>query len=554
MRRSRICLWPLALSAIALTWPGELSAQFNDPPAPAAYALQGVTVVQPDGSTLAGITLVVRAGRIEAMGAEVQVPADAKLLEGDSLCVYPGLFDAQGEADYEFPEIEVDRGTIASWNPPRHVQGFMPHRRVVDYLTATGDDVAGQRKAGVVAAAIHPEGRLMPGRGTVLVFRADAETSAGLVAQPELGPLMTFQGASGVYPSVLFSVIAFYRQTFEDAGRQAAHLRAFNREPANVPPPEWDADLEVVGSLMGGGTPAFFVVDLDRDIHRVLELAEEYDFRPIIVGGDEAWKVADELVAADVPVLVSLDFPEPERWEPGDDNGNEEEELDAAALREKQRLEDIYANAGRLAAAGVRFALTSGGGKADVLEGARKAIEYGLSEQDALNALTTTPASLFGLDYLARVRTRGPATFVVTDAPLFDEEMEIRYVFVEGALEKGREARAAGEEPAVDMTGTWDVDINAEGNSITAEMTITQEGAEFEGTMTVVQLGEARVQDGLVSGNDVSFTVVFSAGGETIEVDMTGTVEGDRGSGSGESPDGSFTWTAKRTGGPGEGS
>jgi hypothetical protein len=522
----------LALLAIALAWPGGLAAQFNDPPAPAAYALQGVTVVQADGTTLMGVT-------------------DARLLEGDTLYVYPGIFDAHGEADYEFPEVEVDRSSIASWNPPRHVQSFMPHRRIVDYLTASGEDVADQRKSGVVGAAIHPEGRLMPGRGTVLVFRADAETPAGLVALPELGPLMTFAGAPGVYPSVLFSVIAFYRQMFEDAGHQAAHQRAFNRDPAGVPPPVWDADMEVVRSLLGGGTPGFFAVDYARDIQRVLRLAQQYDLRPIIVGGEEAWKVADELVAAEVPVLVSLDFPEPERWEPGDDNGDEEEELDAAALREKQRIEDAYANAGRLAAAGVRFALTSGGGKADILEGARKAIEYGLSEQDALNALTATPASLFGIDYLARVRARGPATFVVTDAPIFDEEMKIRYVFVEGVMEKGREARAAGEEPAVDMTGTWDVDIDAEGQTIAAKMTVTQEGASFEGTMTT-PFGEAEVQDGIVSGNDVSFTLVFAAGGESMEIEITGTVEGDRGSGSGESPDGSFTWTARRTSGPGE--
>ncbi len=551
MVRSRVSLWPLAPLAVALAWPGGLSAQFNDPPAPAAYVLQGVTVVRADGSTLAGVTLVVRGGRIEALGAEVQVPADAKLLEGDSLYVYPGIFDAQGEADYEFPEIEVDRSGVASWNPPRHVQGFMPHRRVVDYLTARGDDVADQRKTGVVAAAVHPEGRLMPGRGTVLVFRADAENPAGLVAQAELGPLMTFQAAPGVYPSVLFSVIAFYRQMFEDAGHQAAHIRAFNRDPASVEPPAWDADMEVVRSLIGGGTPVFFAADYARDIQRVLKLAEEYNFRPIIVGGEEAWKVADELVAADVPVLVSLDFPEPERWEPADDNGDEEEELDAAALREKQRVEDAYANAGRLAAAGVRFALTSGGGKADILEGARKVIEYGLAEQDALRALTATPASLFGIDYLASVRARGPATFIVTDAPLFDEEMKIRYVFVEGGLEKGREPRAAGEEPAVDMTGTWEVEIDAEGQSIAATMTVTQEGAEFEGTM-MTPFGEGEIQDGLVSGNDVSFSIVFAAGGESMEVEVTGTVEGDRASGSGEAPDGSFTWTARRTSGPGE--
>jgi hypothetical protein len=562
MIRSRIHSWPLALLAVALAWPGGLSAQFNDPPAPAAYVLQGVTVVQADGSTLPGVTLVVRGGRIEAMGADVRVPADAKLLEGDTLYVYPGIFDAHGEADYEFPEIEVDRSQVASWNPPRHVQSFMPHRRVVDYLTATGADLADQRKSGVVAAAVHPEGRLMPGRGAVLVFRADADTPGRLVAQPELGPLMTFRGSQGGYPGTLFAVIAFYRQMFEDAAHQAAHIQAYNRDPARIAPPAWDVDMEIVRSLMGGATPAFFAVDFGRDIQRVLKLAREHDFRPVIVGGDEAWKVADELVAADVPVLVSLDFPEPERWEPKEDEGEEEEpgteganddgELDAAALREKQRIEDIYANPGRLAAAGVRFALTSGGGKADILEETRKAIEYGLSEQDALSALTATPASMFGLDYYSRVRTGGPATFVVTDGPLFAEETSIRYTFVDGALEKGKEDRAIGdEEPAVDMTGSWDVTINAEGESIEAKMTVEQEGAEFEGTMTS-PFGLANIRDGVVSGTDIAFSIVLDIGGESMVIDVTGTVEGDRGSGSGDSPDGAFTWTAKRSSGPGE--
>ncbi len=562
MIRSRVSL--PALLAAALACPSGLTAQFKHPPAPAAYALQGVTVVRADGSVLPGVTLVVRGGRIEAMGPEAQVPPDAKLLEGDSLYVYPGLVDAEGEADYEFPEIEVDRSEIASWNPPRHVQSFMPHRRVVDYLTATGDDVADQRRKGVVAAAVHPAGRVMPGRGVVLVFRKDAETSHELVAHPVLGPVMSLQGAQGVYPSTLFAVIAFYRQTFLNAGQQAAHIEAYNRHREAVAPPEWDVDLEVVRQVMGGGVPVFFTADYGRDIQRVLELADDYELQPIIVGGDEAWKVADQLAAADVPVLVSLDFPEPQRWEPSEEEPTEEEpgsassaagegseaELDPAALREKQEIEDIYANASRLAAAGVRFALTSGSGEAELLEGARLAIEYGLSEGDALRALTATPAALLGIERVARVEVGGPASFMVTDGPLFDEEAKIRYTFVEGALEKGREV-AAGEAPAVDVTGTWDVSIDAEGQSIAAKMTVTQEGAEFEGSMTS-PFGEAKVRYGIVSGTDISFTMVLSAGGETMEIEFTGSVEGDRASGSGDSPEGSFSWTAKRSSGPGE--
>lgn len=557
----------LALLA-ALASPAGLAAQFSEPPEPAAYALQGVTVVRADGSRLTGVNLVIRQGRIEAMGPNVVIPGDARLLEGDSLYVYPGFVDAVGAADYEFPEAELDRSEIASWNPPRQAQSFMPHRRLADHLTATGADVADERKQGIVAAAVHPDGRLMPGRGALLVLREDAETPEDLVARPVLGPVMSFQGASGVYPATLFAVIAFYRQMFENAKHHVAQARAYGSNPAAVPPPAWDPDLEVLREVMEGRTPVFFAADRGRDIQRALSLAGEYGFRPIIVGGEEAWKVADELKAANVPVLISLDFPEPERWKPetkkeepeaatpGDgDSGSQdevtEEELDAGALREKQRIEDVYANAGRLAVAGVTFALTSGGGKADLREGARKAIEYGLPEVEALRGLTAVPAALLGIDPMVRIDAGLPANLVVADGPLFAEETEIRYAFVEGALEEGKEKRAAGEAPAVVVTGTWEVSVETPDESFAVTMTLKQEGSSFSGTM-LTPFGEASVKDGVVSGKDVSFTVVIGAGDEGMTVELEGKVEGDEASGTGEAPDGSFTWTAKRTSGPEE--
>jgi hypothetical protein len=562
MRRSRLSWWPGLALAAALAWPGTLPAQYEAPPTPAAYALQGVTVVNADGSRLAGVNVVVRRGLIEAMGLDVVIPPDARVLEGDSLFVYPGIVDAQGSADYEFPEIEVDRSGIASWDPPRHVQSFMPHRKVVDYVTQTGPGLEEERQKGLVAAAVHPEGRLMPGRGTVLIFRKGPAVPEELVVRPVLGPTLSFRGAQGVYPSTLFAVIAFYRQTFEDARHHGAQVAAYGRDPEGLNAPAWDPDLDVMRELMGGES-AFFAVDYGRDIQRVLGLAEEYGFVPVIVGGDEAWKVADELKARGTPVLVSLDFPEPERWKPDEDkpdeaeptepkpgNGNGEDEMDAAAQREKQRLEDIYSNAGRLSAAGVPIALTSGGGQADILEGARKAIEYGLSEEAALAAITATPASLLGLPGLSRIEQSRAATFIVTDGPLFDEETTIRYTFIEGALEVGKKARGTGEAPAVNVTGTWEMSIDSDMGSMSAKMVLTQEGAEFAGTMQS-DFGESKIKDGVVSGNDISFTLVFAMGGESMELEFTGTAEGDKASGSSDGPFGSISWTAKRSG-PGE--
>lgn len=555
--------WAGAAWLLALAWPVRAAAQYTEAPAPAAYALTGVTVVQADGRRSEGVTVVVRGGFIEAIGASVQVPADARLLEGDSLVVYPGFVDAHGAARFEFPKVEIDRSQVRSWDPPRAVQGFLPHRRVVDVLQATGDDVKDQRRKGVVAAALHPADAMMPGRGALVVLRKGARTPHELVHTPVLGPVFTLRGGQGVYPATLFGVLAFYRQSFEDASRLRVIAAEYARDPRGVTAPAFDPDYAVLQEVMGGATPAFFAVDRAEDIRRALDLAAQYRIRPVILGGREAWKVADRLRAGGVPVLVSLDFPKPQRWKPEPKKEKpdsaapaEPQQPDAAVLREKMRIEDAYANAGRLARAGIRIALTSGGGKADLLAGARKAIEYGLSEADALRALTATPAEIFGIPHMVRIEPGLPANFAVADGPLFAEDTKVLYTFVEGALEEGGGEKKNGEgggegaRPAVDLSGSWDVELVSSEGAIAAKMALRQQGAEVSGTITAAEFGEMKVT-GKVSGNRVNLTIVVDAGGEATEVHVSGTAEGDRASASGTGPFGDVKLEARRTSGPG---
>lgn len=430
----------MALLALVPAAPARLAAQHTEVPPPVAYALRGVTVIQADGSRSVGVTVVVRGAFIEALGAGAAIPADAEVLAGDSLVVYPGLIDAQGTAPNKFPELEVDRSRLQTWDPPRSAQGFMPHRRVIDFLQAEGAGLKEQRKQGVVAAAVHPVTGLMPGRGTFLVFRQGAKTPQELVHTPVLGPVLTLRGGAG-YPGTLFGVLAFYRQTFEDAARLRLIAAEYARDSRRLLPPSYDPDYEVVQEIMGGKTLAYFAVSSAEDIRRVLALAEQYKLQPVIMGGEEAWQVADLLSVRKVPVLLSLDFPKPQYWkEDGARAGRDSaaaQSPDPTELREKKRFEELYGNAAKLEAAGVRFALTSGGGKANLREGARKVIEYGLSEAAALRALTTVPAQFYGVAQSVRVESGRPATFIVTNGPLFGKDTRILYTFVEGELERG---------------------------------------------------------------------------------------------------------------------
>lgn len=560
---------------LALTGlPETAGAQYTEAPPPAAYALQGVTVIGADGSRQAGMTLVVRDGLIEAMGADVAVPEDARVLEGDSLMVYPGFVDAAGELEVAFPEVDDEDREISSWNPPRDVAGFQPHRRAADHLVVEEKALEDLRKQGVIAAAIHPGDAMMPGRSAFVLLRTDASEARDVVLDPEAGSVLAFDRARG-YPSTLFGLIAFMRQAFLDAEQRGRVESAYASRASGLTVPRWDPDYEVVRGMAGGEVRTFFRAENPRDIRHALDLARQFDLRLTILGGDEAWRVADELAARDVPVLVSLDFPTPQRWEPEEDSGEEaesdsaaaageqeaaeareaeaaqeSEELEPEVQREKERIENAYSNAGRLVEAGVDVALTSGGGEADLREGVRKAIEYGLPEDAALRAVTSVPAAMFGHGALARVRQGAAANFQVTSGPIFDEDTEVRYVFVDGRLQIGKEPGAEPEEaPAANVSGTWDLTIEAGQGSLEGTATLEQaEDGTVSGTFSS-EMGEMDVERGVVSAEEFSFTLTVTAGGEEMELSFTGTVEGEEISGTGSGPFGSFTWEAKRTGG-----
>lgn len=542
--------------ASTLSVPAAASAQYVDVPRAPAYALQGVTVVQADGSRRENVTVVVRGRFIEAIGADVAVPADAELLEGDSLMVYPGLVDAEGKADHEFPRQEIDREQVELWDAPRSLQGFMPARRLAAFLTADGEKTAAQRKEGIVAAAVHPEGTMMPGRGALLLYRSDAETPEALVVRGELGPKMELRGGQGVYPSTLFGVVAFIRQAFEDARRQAVVAAAHERDPRGLTTPSYDPDYAVLRQVLAGETPVYFEADDAADILRVIGLADAYEFRPVLVGGAEAWKVADELRRRNIPVLVATNFPEPRRFDPDEEGGEEEgepgprEPLDAAAVREKQEMEARYANAARLAEAGVTFALTSGGtGK--LLEGARKVVEAGLPPAAALAAMTRTPAQLLGIPHVPRLEAGLPGTFIVTTGPLFAEDTKVAYTFVEGLKTDGAAGAGAAEagDPAeaASFGGEWAMTIDADGQIIQGTLTIEQDGATFTGTLEM-QGERLPVRDGVIDGNEISCVAVMEEGGQTMEIRIEGTIDGDEASGEADAgPLGVARWTARRT-------
>lgn len=529
--------------AVLVADPEAAAGQYDEPPPPAAWALRGVTVVAADGSRTEDVTVVVRNGLVERLTPGGEVPGDARVLRGEGLFVHPGLVDANGHAAVSWPD-PVDDDEVTSWDPPRSRQGFLPHRRVADHLNGAG--IEARRASGTVAALVHPTGGLAPGQPAVVVYRAGTAAPRELVAVESGGLSMGLQGARGVYPSQLFAVIAFLRQAFMDAERWEARRGAFAEDPRGMTAPPWDPDFEALLRAARGEWPVYFFADSDEDITRAFELADEFGLRLVLVGGDEAWKKADELRRRQIPVLVSLDFPRPDEWDPETDTVGAE--LDPGAARERERLENIWSNAGRLEQAGVTVALTSGGGVADLVEGTRKTVEYGLSPDGALQALTTTPATLLGIPWIAEVRESGPATFIVTTGELLDADSEVAYTFVEGALERGEGAPGgtAQEAPAGDVTGTWEGEIGAQGESMPLTLTLTQdEDGTLDGTVEGGRMPSSPVS-GRVSGTAVTIRIEAAGMPRPITIRATLSGDGEEMRGTGTSPFGELAFTARR--------
>lgn len=430
MRLARLATLPLVLSLLP---PAGLEAQHSAPPPPAAWALEGVTVVDGTGAARAGMTVVIRRGVVETLRPGAPVPADARRIgeEGDTLHVYPGFVDADGYAGTSPPA--PSREGVEAWSPTREVQGFTPGRVAARHLSVDGGDLGEYRKKGVVASLAWPGPGPSPGRVSAILHHPEARTPAGLVVRPEVGLAMSFERTRGAYPGTLFGVHALIRQGFLDAEHHMSLATAYASDPRGLEVAAWDDDLRTLDRVRRRELRVFFRVDETEDIRRVLALADEIGFDPVIVGGHGAGPIAPELASRGVPVLLSLDLPEAEEWD-----GESAEPLAPAAHRERARLLPVLRAAAALHRAGVPFALTSGGSdETDLLAGVRTAIGHGLPPEAAVAALTRTPAELLGLAGLGRIEEGLAANLIVTDRPIHEEGARILWTFVNGVAERG---------------------------------------------------------------------------------------------------------------------
>jgi len=527
------------------------------------YAISNAKIVTVSGPTIDRGTVVVRDGLIAAVGANVTVPADARTIDGTGLIVYPGVFDANTTLGIPRPSPTPGGGgggfqglfgqsapSATSPNSP-NLPGMQPEILASDLIKPGGNEIESARNAGITTAQTVPRGNVFLGQSAIINLAGD--TPQQMIVRSPVALYVGLQPlGNGQYPGSLMGVFSSVRQMLLDARRYREMNDIYERNPRGLKRPAPDKSLEALQPVIAGRMPIVMQADSEREIDRVLDLAKEFNVRVIVNGGREADRVATRLKAMNVPVLLSLNFPKR--------TTAASPEADPEPLRVLRERVEAPKTAGRLASAGVRFAFQSGGMVAigDYFSNAAKAVDNGLSHDDAVRALTSWPSELLGVgSQLGSIEVGKIANLTITRGDLLAKDRRVAHVFIDGKPVDLRPAAPSGDRGS-NVSGTWSLTVNLTGSGnekqeLTAILNLRQETDRLTGALAG-QLGTGAIANGSISGADVNFTVPITLpapASQTTDAIFIGTASGNQMSGSVQVVGrGAGTFTATRAGRP----
>ena len=369
-------------------------------------AITGGTVYPVSGPKVANATVLIRDGKIVVVGAGVTTPSGATRIDATGKWVTPGLIDGAGQLGL------VEIGAV-----PGTREGFLRGDTIAAaFNVAEGLNPASMlipvtRIEGVTTALATPLGNLVAGQAVLIDLAGNTieemlvKTPVGIVADlSESGKNEAGGSRAGVADRL--------RRAFRDALLYERRRADFNR--AQMPPlPESPPDLEALLPMLHGQEALIANANRRSDIETALRLAREFKLKLVLAGAQEAWQIAAELARADVPVLV----------EPLDNIPS----YDALGVR--------YENAGLLAKAGVKIALleTDTHNARNLRQEAGNAVAYGMSWEQALRAVTLSPAEIFGVaDRYGSLEAGKVANVVVWSGDPFEFTTGVEHVLIRG--------------------------------------------------------------------------------------------------------------------------
>jgi imidazolonepropionase-like amidohydrolase len=396
-----------AISALAA------AAIVSSPAAAQTVAITGAKVYPVSSAPIENATVLMRDGKIVAVGANVTIPADAQRIDAAGKWVTPGLVNAATQIGVnEVGQVRDTRDDAA-----RGKDNIAAAFSIWDGINSNSVLIAPARREGVTTVAVLPSGgQLISGQAAMLNL-VDGMPSDMVIRAP-IAMLAEIGQSADAGVGARGELIVRLRELIEDTRafmrNRAAYERAETRDYAAS-----RLDLQAMIPVVEGRLPLLIAADKATDIDAALHLAKDNNLKIIIGGGAEAWMVADKLAAAKVPVMTGAMNNIPGSFE---------------------QLNARQENASLLRRAGVQVVLVgNGGGDEEVFnvrnikQEAGNAVAYGMSWEDALRAVTLAPAEVFGVtDRVGSLQAGRDANVVIWSGDPFEFSTVAEHVFVRG--------------------------------------------------------------------------------------------------------------------------
>ncbi|QDU75586.1 imidazolonepropionase [Bremerella volcania] len=357
-------------------------------------AIVGATIHPVSGPAIKQGVLVFEQGQITAIGEGIMVPKNAQIIKAAGKHVYPGLFEPYSRIG--LTEISAVRAS----NDFRESGSLNPNVKAHVSVDPDGEIIPVTRSNGVLLTMTAPAGGIISGQSAVL--QLDGWTYEDMTVQPRAGMIVSLDSEAEKE-----RLEAFFDETRRYHQGQEARSKILH-----------DSRLESMSKVLSGEQPLIIQADRANDITRAITFASDQKVKLVIFGGYDAPQCRELMKKYDIPVIVSAIHRNPRR---------RDDPYDAAYTLPK-RLQD----------AGIRFCI-SGFERSNAWNvrnlpyHAATAVAFGLSKEDAIRAITLSPAEILGVAARVGSLEKGKdATLFLCDGDPLEAATQIQSAWIAG--------------------------------------------------------------------------------------------------------------------------
>lgn len=501
------------------------------------YAFTNATILKDARDTLKNATLVIREGKITAVGTGIPVPKEAVAIDCNGKYIYPSFIDIYTDygmasatpaqqggvtaaaAFFRTQQISSNTKGAYGWN-----QAIKSETDAYKMFSADEAKAKTLRDIGFGSVLTHQKDGIARGTGAFVTLAPEADNLV-LIKERASAHYSFSRGTSGQsYPNSMMGTIALLRQTHLDAQwyKSLSAVQAGNpsAEGVNISLKSWNDNQ---------GLPQIFDANDKWNDLRADKIGDEFAVQYIIKGGGNEYQRIKEISESKAPFILPLNYPAP--MDVDDPN-----DLRFVGLDDLKHWELAPGNAAAFEKAGIGFCLTSAdlANPSDFMANLRKAIEYGLTEQKAFEALTKTPATLLGVyDKVGSLEAGKIANFIITSGPVFAEKTVLLQNWTQGIK------NTVKDENWYDAKGFYN--LVATTNTGTKAFGVELKDAGVASFVSKDTLTGKYTYDGKL----VKLSYTEGRGPAARETILSGAVAGNTWNGTGRDAGGNtFTWTA----------